>query len=134
MGKRQLILILGVAAALTACVSAQTTMLTPNRYAPVAAGDVHVYLEPEEVPDSCERVALIHASGNVDLTNERQMITTARKRAGKAGANAIVIRSLRDPNVGTRVAAEVFGLPADRKGQMIAYRCPDFEQKHEAGG
>jgi hypothetical protein len=118
------LLTLSTGIALTGCVTAHTTMLSPNRYAPVPASDVHLYLEPEEVPAECERIALIHASGDVNLTNERRMIAAARKRAGKAGANAVAIRSMRDPGLGTRVAAEVFDLPADRKGELLAFRCP----------
>jgi hypothetical protein len=118
-------LILTLALGLGACVSAQTTMLTPGRYAPVPAPEVHVYLSEEELPDGCERIALIHAAGNVNWTNEQQMISAATKRAGRAGANALVIRSMRDPGLATVVAAEILDLPADRKGQMIGYRCPE---------
>lgn len=119
------LLILSLAIGVGGCVSAQTTMLTPSRYAPVPAPEVHVYLSADEVPSGCERIALIHAAGNVNWTNERQMINAARKRAGQAGANAVVIRSMRDPGLATVVAAEILDLPADRKGEMIGYRCPD---------
>lgn len=119
------LVILSALTALTGCVSARATLLTPNRHAPVPANDVYVYLQADEVPSGCERVALIHAEGDASATNEQQMIAAARKRAGKVGANAILIDELRNPRMGTRVAAEVFGLPADRKGQMIAFRCPD---------
>jgi hypothetical protein len=118
------LLILLLAIGVVGCVSAQTTMLTPSRYAPVPASEVHVYLSDDEVPPGCERIALIHAAGDVNLTNEQQMITAARKRAGRAGANAVVIRSMRDPGLATVVAAEILDLRADRKGEMIGYRCP----------
>jgi hypothetical protein len=108
-------------------VSAQATILSPHRYPAVAEREVHVYLNVLEMPPTCERIALIHTSGNVDWTNERQMINAAKRRAGKAGANALTLTSLRDPTTGTRVAAEVLGLPAERKGQMVAYRCPPAE-------
>jgi len=118
------LLILSAVVALTGCVSTQATRLTADRRAPVAESDVHVYLADDELPSGCERIALIHASANVDWTDQQQMIAAARRRAGKTGANAIVINSLRDPKLGTRVAAEVLGLPAERKGQMLAYHCP----------
>lgn len=110
---------------LAGCVSAHTTMLTPDRYPPVPAPDVSVYLDESELPDECIRVALIHAEGNANWTNEGQLIEAARKKAGKAGGNAVVVRDVRDPSTVTRIAAEVFdGVPADRKGQMLAFRCP----------
>jgi hypothetical protein len=31
---------------------------------------------------------------------------------------------MKDPSTGTRIASSVLGIPADRKGQMVAYRCP----------
>lgn len=52
------------------------------------------------------------------------MLRAARKRAGKAGANAIAVRSVDDPDLATRVVSGVFDLPADRKGQLIGFRCP----------
>jgi hypothetical protein len=106
------------------CVTAQTTMLTPTRHPAVPPDEVRVFLSPAEVPAECERVVLIHAAGNVDLTNERQMIAAARKQAGRAGANAVAINTMRDPSTAARVAGEVFGLPSERKGQMLGYRCP----------
>lgn len=61
------------------------------------------------------------------MTDERQTINAAKRRGGKVGANAIVLDTLGDPGMGTRVAAEMFGLPAERKGRMVAFRCPDVQ-------
>jgi hypothetical protein len=131
MRRHHQILTLSLALGIAGCVSAQATMLTPNRYAPVPSREVQVYLGVEEVPAECERIALIHAAGNANWTNEQQMISAARKKAGKAGANAVLIRTLRDPGLGTLVAAELFDLPADRKGELIGYRCPDLLESKE---
>jgi hypothetical protein len=108
---------------LASCVSAHSTTVTPNRYAQVPAAEVQVYASTDEMPGGCERVALIHAAGHADWTDRRQMIAAARRRAGKAGRNAVVIDTIRDPCASTRAAAEVLGVPADRKGRMVAYRC-----------
>jgi hypothetical protein len=127
---RSKITLLAIAAAigLTGCVKAHTTMLTPSRFAPVPADEVYVHLHPDELSDDCVRVALIHAEGSAKWTNERQMIEAARRKAGKAGGNALLIRSVTDPNTVTRIAAELLdGMPADRKGEMIAFRCPAAE-------
>jgi hypothetical protein len=108
---------------LTGCVSAQATMLGSHRYAPVPSSEVHVYLSAAEVPEACERIALIHTQGDAETTNERQMIAAARRRAGKVGANAVQLENVRDPSTGTRIAAAVIGISAERKGEMLALRC-----------
>jgi hypothetical protein len=111
--------------ALSGCVSAQATMLGGTRYAPVPENEVHVFLEETEVPETCERIALIHTAGDVESTSKQQMISAARRRAGKVGANAVLVTDIRDPKMGTRVAATVFGISAERKGEMYGYRCPE---------
>jgi hypothetical protein len=110
---------------LAGCVSAQATMLRPEAYAPVPEHGVRLYLLESEVPATCERIALIHTEGDADITSETQMISAARRRAGKVGANALLLNNVRDPSTGTRVASAVFGVPANRKGQMIGLRCVD---------
>ena len=108
-----------------ACVTAKATMLSPTTHAPVPEQQVAVFLREDEVPEACERIALIHTSGDASMTDETQMIAAARRRAGKVGANAVLLTNVRDPSTGTRVAAAVFGISANRKGQQIAFRCPD---------
>ena len=107
------------------CVSARATMLNPaKQYAPVPENQVRSFPTPAEVPATCEQVALIHAEGDVDTTDKAQMFEAARRRAGKLGANAIVLNEMRDPSTGTRVASAVFNVPANRKGQILALYCP----------
>src|SRR3712207_3608410 len=99
------------AAMLTGCVSAQATMLVPaGQYVPVPEDQVTVYLREEEVPSACTRIALIHTAGDADMTNESQAVNAAKRRAGKIGANAIVLGNFRDPSTGTRIASAVIGI------------------------
>lgn len=129
MHSKLTLLVAAVAIGLTGCVTAHTTMLTPSSFPPVPDNQVYVHLHPDELSDACVRVALIHAEGSAKWTNERQMIEAARRKAGKAGGNALLIRSVTDPNTVTRIAAELLdGLPADRKGEMIAFRCPPADE------
>jgi hypothetical protein len=109
-----------------ACVQATAPYIAPNRnYAPVPEDSVHVYLATDTVPATCERYALINAEGDADLTNESQMLQAAKRRAGKIGANAIQVLATRDPSTGTRIASVVFGTNANRKGQLLAFRCSE---------
>jgi hypothetical protein len=113
--------------ALGACVSAHATMLGPNPgHAPVPEDEVRVFLAGDTVPATCERMAIINTSGDADMTNESQMIRAAKRRAGRIGANAIQLRSTREPSTGTRIASAIIpGVTADRKGQMLAFHCED---------
>jgi hypothetical protein len=109
-----------------ACVSASATYLGPRQtLTPVPEDQVRVFLATDSIPASCQRYALINAQGDADLTNESQMVNAAKRRAGKIGANAIQLQSTRDPSTGTRIASAVLGISANRKGQMLAFRCSD---------
>lgn len=113
------------AALLGGCVSARATLLNPTRsYAPVPEQEVRIFTTDQSLPEGCERVALIHAEGDAGTTNRPQMLNAARRRAGKVGANALLIREVREPATSTSVAAVVFGTPADRRGEMLAFWCP----------
>lgn len=116
--------------ALGACVSAHATLLGPRQSrAPVHEDEVRVFLPEDEVPESCERIAIINTSGDVDMTNEGQMIRAAKRRAGQLGANAIQVRSTREPGTGRRIASAVIpGVTAERKGEMLAFDCSDERQ------
>jgi len=114
--------------ALGACVSANATMLGPRQSrAPVPEDQVHVFLPEDEVPATCERLAIINTSGDADVTTESQMIRAARRRAGKLGANAIQLRSTREPGTGTRIASAIGvpGVAANRRGEMLAFDCAE---------
>lgn len=112
-----------------ACVQATATYIGPRQnLAPVPEDQVHVYLATDTVPTTCERYALISTEGDADMTNESQMITAAKRRAGKIGANAIQLLATRDPSTGTRIASVVFGTSANRKGQLLAFRCTEATQ------
>jgi hypothetical protein len=111
------------------CVQASATYLSPRQMlAPVPEDSVRVFLATDSVPANCQRYALINTSGDADMTNESQMVNAAKRRAGKIGANAIQLQSTRDPSTGTRIAGAVLGIPANRKGQMLAFICKDQPQ------
>jgi hypothetical protein len=127
----RMMLLLGVVALVSGCVSARATMLNPGRtYAPVPESEVRIYTSEAQLPEGCERVALIHAEGNARNTNRPQLLNAARRRAGKVGANGLLIREVLEPSTSTAVASVVFGTPADRRGEMIGVYCPvDGEER-----
>ena len=54
------------------------------------------------------------------ISPEKGMWESMQKKAGKMGANAIILDATSEPKAGTKVLAEIFGVSADRKGKAIA--------------
>jgi hypothetical protein len=110
---------------LAGCVTVSKSVLMDRSDHPVPRDDVYVFLASDTIPATCERVALLHASGEEDLTDEGQMIDKLREEAGKLGANALHLRTMEDPGTGERIASAVFGTNADRDSDAIALWCPE---------
>ena len=111
--------------AASACISVNKSILMDRSAYPVEKADVRVFLPDDEVPESCERVALLSASGDEDWTDESQMIDKLREETGKLGGNAVLIRSMEDPGTGERIVAAIFDSSADRDAEAVALWCPD---------
>ena len=123
----------GLAGALLAmaCVSVNKSVLSQARMAfPVPKERVQVYFPEDSVPNH-ERIAILNAEGDDEMTNEGEMIDKMREEAGKLGANAIILGDLRDPGTGARIASAIFGTSSDRKGQAIAIFVPSLEPESE---
>ncbi len=107
------------------CVHVSKSVLMDRSGTPVSMEAVEVLLPMDEAPPSCERVAILHASGDVDLTDEGQMIDRLREETGKLGGNAVHLMSMMDPGTGERIVAAVFDSSADRDAGAIALWCPE---------
>jgi len=103
-----------------ACVQVNKSILTPNptgrRF---ARQEVYVYFESDSIPEHI-RVAILNARGDIDTTDESDMIDKLREEAGKLGANAIILSELEEPGTGERIAGAIFGTEVDRETQAIA--------------
>lgn len=93
MGEPALMKKMAVAALLvsTACIGVKRAVLVDRSDHPVPLEEVTVFLPDDEVPEDCERMALLAAAGDMgrdfgDLLHE------LRKEAGQLGANAIHIQ------------------------------------------
>ena len=118
-------LVLLLLVAFAGCVTVSKSVLMDRSFAPLPRDQVWVFLATDTVPESCERVALLHASGDEEMTNEGQMIDKLREESGKLGANAVLLRSMQDPGTGERVVSAFFGTNADRDSDAIALWCPE---------
>jgi len=118
--------LVGLALALSACVTVNKSVLDRSFMdRPLPIEEVHVYLPGDEVPEHT-RIAILNAEGDVDVTNEAEMIDRLREEAGKLGANAIVLGEIRDPGTGERVLAAFLDTSANRRSQAIAVYVPSF--------
>lgn len=109
----------------TGCVHVSKTVLMDRSSNPIPKGSVYVYLANDTIPSTCERVAILHASGEQDWTDEGQMIDELRSEAGKLGANALHLLTMEDAGTGERVVAALFDTEADRDAEALALWCPD---------
>lgn len=108
------------------CVQTQATMLGPKgQYPPVAPDQVQVFLDEDDAPATCTKIALINAQGESSFTNEAKMIEASRKKAGQVGANAVILAKINEPSAGAKIAGAFLGTGSQRRGQLVALRCPE---------
>lgn len=120
---------------LVGCVQTQATMLDPTERPPVPEEEVRVYRTVESIQCRYEEVALVHAQGGAGSTDENQMIGAAKKRAGRVGANGVVLGDINEPSAGARIAGAIFGVGSERRGEMLAvYVSEPCEAIGGAGG
>lgn len=109
---------------LAGCVHVSKTVLMDRSSMPVPKDSVYVYLANDSIPSTCERVAILHASGEQDLTDEGDMIDELRSEAGKLGANALHLQTMEEAGTGERIVAAIFDTGADRDADALALWCP----------
>lgn len=117
---------------IVACVTTKAVRLgTGPARPPVPEDQVAVYRTADLVPAKYEEIALLSSTGESLWTNEEQMWRSMRKKAGKLGANAIILDAMSEPSAGAKVASALFGVAgAQRKGKAIAiYVLPSEEEK-----
>ena len=103
------------------CVAVNATQLgTVTQRPAIPPERVAIYRTAEQVPSRYEEVALLNATGESGWTSEAGMHSGMRKKAGKLGANAIILDAMTEPSAGAKIAGALFGVGADRKGRAIA--------------
>ncbi len=95
-------------------------MLDQGNRSAISADAVQVYRTPESVACAYEEVAIIHAQGDVNFTNEAQMIRKAKKAAAELGANGVILGGFKEPNAIVNVASAFLNFTPDRRGEMVA--------------
>ena len=109
---------------LMSCVTTKAVKLgtaTVAQRPAVLWNQVAVYRTADQVPGKYDEVALLAATGESMWTSEAGMWKSLQKKAGKMGANAIILDSMSEPSAGAKVAAAFLGVGgAERKGKAIA--------------
>jgi hypothetical protein len=106
----------GLAAlSLAACVNTNATLLGQARArGPVDPASVEIYRTAAQVPGGFTELALIHASGDSGMTDERRLYRSLRAEAARLGADAIILDGLSDYNAsrqGRAIAIVLTGSP-----------------------
>lgn len=111
---------------LAGCVTVSKTVLTEEfSSAPLPEQQVMVLMASlgDTMSSECVRVAILHASGDQDTTDEGEMISKLREEAGKLGANTLFIQDMEEAGTAERVIGEIFDVEADRDSEAVALYC-----------
>lgn len=116
----------------SACVTTEAIKIgvTPTRPR-IHQNQVIVYRTADQVPSKYEEIALLSSTGDSMWTSEKMMWESMKKKAGRLGANAIILDAMSEPSAGAKVASMIFFVAgAERKGKAIAiYVFPKEEKK-----
>jgi hypothetical protein len=117
---------------LVGCLSVTATQLGRPRsladHTVIAAEQVAVYRDPEQVPGDYEEVALLHATGSLQWSSESEMMRKLREEAGRLGANAIILEPGRELSVHEKIAVQKSNVDIGREGRAVAiYVLPSEE-------
>ncbi len=107
---------------LSACVTTNAARLgTATEIRPlVLPANVALYRVASQVPRRYEEVALLNSTGDSGMTDEARMFESMKKKAGAMGANGVILHAVSEPGSGSKVAAAIFGVSAQRKGKALA--------------
>ena len=94
-----------------------------QRYGVVSEDSVQIILNEAELEKyEYVNLGLIEATGSSAFTSQTGMINAMRIKAGKMGANAIMLPAITEASSGAKVAAVIFGVGTERKGNVVALR------------
>ena len=107
----------------SSCVNVPHYVLVDRSANPVPATEVDVFLPDDEIPEDCERVALLFASRNWHLTYG-SLRNSLREDAGDYGANAIHVRFTSEENMAVFTGPPVPFAGMERNVDAVALYCP----------
>ena len=91
------------------------------------------YKTADQVPGKYEVIAILESRGEYFWISEEQMLSSMKKKAGKLGANAIILGYIKEPSNGAYLVDLI--LPFDAlyyRGKAFAiYVFPDEDKKEK---
>jgi hypothetical protein len=110
-----------VALACTPHVRTNVTPLDPSLHLAKTCPDgVKLYTSPDRVESPYREVGVINSKGQLNGSNESDMVLSMREEAGALGANGILLAEIEEPNPITKVAAGVGEVTLPRTGKATA--------------
>lgn len=118
-------LVAGVLLLTSACVSTNLALLDPTaRLQPICPDGVALFTSADRVGKEYREIAILNSSGQSGSTSEQGMYDSMRRKAAEAGANGIILGSIKEPDAGTKIVGALFGTGAERKGTSTAILIP----------
>ncbi|MEJ2502273.1 MAG: hypothetical protein P8177_02990 [Gemmatimonadota bacterium] len=106
---------------LSGCVHVSKDVLVDRSDQPIPQESVEVYARSEQVPETCELLAYLHASASEDFSDEAEVVDEFREKAGKLGANAVTVRQ----SYGRTRPSSVFDSPSAQEYEAEAFWCSE---------
>lgn len=105
------------------CITVSKSVLNDSySYRPIDRDEVYVFFAYDDICEH-DRLAILVAEGDEELTSEGAMIDKLREEAGKLGANAIILNAVTEPGDGERLVAAATWESAERRGRAVAIHC-----------
>ena len=109
----------------SACVYTGATMMnTAESHPAICLEGVQLFTGAERVPGEYREVAVLNSRGDAEMTSAEGMIKSQRKKAAQLGANGLILGEQKDPSTGTKLAHDLLGTSAERKGKATAIYIP----------
>lgn len=112
-----------LAVVLSGCVHVNKSVLVDRSDRPVPKEEVQVFFDRDDMPETCQRVAYLHAAASEDFTNETKLADKLKDEAGKLGANAVSVHEAY--GAASRASTSLFDSGSDREFEAVAFWCPD---------
>ena len=109
----------------SACVYTGATLMNSTASRPAICPEaVQLFTGADRVPGEYEEVAVLSSHGDAEMTSDEGMLKSQRKKAAQLGANGLILGERKEPSTGTKLAHDLLGTSAERKGKATAIFLP----------
>lgn len=91
-------------------------------YPPISPDQVRVFEAGDEITVPYEKIAIITAEGDTDLTNKAAMIKKMKKKAAELGANGLILGKFKEATTGQKISQVLLWTSANDKMEATAIR------------